>query len=211
MYPGDAHAASLAAFRADPEGAPLPLVYISFPSPKAPAFTARFPGRSTIELFRFAPWDTFARWEEGRWRRRGSEYDALKQRLAARMLELLYPELPQVRDAVDVVEVSTPLSPRHFANYAQGEIYGLAHPPARFEARWLRPRIPIRGLWLTGQDVVTCGVAGAPAPGFATAAPILGRDPLAGQRPTWGGGCRPPRGGPARRLPPPPRPRARTG
>src|SRR5260221_2933107 len=187
MYPGDDHDASLAAFRADPEGAPLPLVYISFPSAKDPAFTARFPGRSTIELFTFAPWDTFARWEEGRWRRRGSEYDALKQRLAARMLELLYTQLPQVTDAVDVVEVSTPLSTRHFANYAHGEIYGLAHSPDRFEARWLRPRIPIRGLWLTGQDVVTCGVAGALAAGFATASAILGRYLLAGKRRTWSG------------------------
>jgi all-trans-retinol 13,14-reductase len=179
IYPGDDHDASLAAFRDDPEGAPLPLVYVSFPSAKDPSFATRFPGKATIELITFAPWDTFARWEDGRWRRRGPEYDALKQRFAARMLDLLHAHLPQVRDAIDVVEVSTPLSTRHFANYAQGEIYGLDHTPARFEARWLRPRTAVRGLWLTGQDVVTCGVAGALAAGYVTASAILGRNLLA--------------------------------
>ena len=77
-----------------------------------------------------------------------------------------------------VQEVSTPLSTRHFANYERGEIYGLAHSPERFAARWLRPRTPIRGLWLTGQDVATCGVAGAMAAGYLTASAMLRRNLL---------------------------------
>lgn len=178
LYPGDDHDLSLAAFRADPEHAPLPLVYASFPSAKDPAFESRFPGRATVELITFAPWDAFARWADGRWRRRGPDYDALKTRFADRMLDLLHAHLPQVRDAIDVVEVSTPLSTRHFANYGRGEIYGLDHTPDRFDARWLKPRTPVAGLWLTGQDVVTCGVAGALAGGYVTASAILGRNLL---------------------------------
>jgi all-trans-retinol 13,14-reductase len=179
IYPGDDHDSSFAAFRADPDHASLPLVYVSFPSAKDPAFAARFPGRATIELITFAPWDAFAKWEDGRWRRRGPEYDALKERFAARMLDQLFVHYPRVKEAIDVVEVSTPLSTRHFANYGQGEIYGLDHTPGRFDARWLRPRTPIAGLWLTGQDVVTCGVAGALAGGYVTASAILGRNLLA--------------------------------
>jgi all-trans-retinol 13,14-reductase len=182
LYPGDDHDASLAAFRVDPDGAPLPLVYASFPSAKDPAFSSRFPGRATIELITFAPWETFARWEDGRWRRRGPEYEALKKRFAERMLDLLHAQLPQVRAAVDVVEVSTPLSTRHFANYARGEIYGLDHTPARFAERALRPRTPVKGLFLTGQDVVTCGVGGALASGYVTVSAILRRNLLGAVR-----------------------------
>ena len=182
LYPGDDHDANLAAFSRDPDHAPLPLVYASFPSAKDPAFAARHPGRATIELITFAPWDVFSRWEDGRWRRRGPDYDALKQRFAERMLDLLHAHLPLVRGAVDVVEVSTPLSTRHFANYARGEIYGLDHTPARFEERQLRPRTPVSGLFLTGQDMVTCGVAGALAAGYLTASTILGRNLLAAAR-----------------------------
>ena len=50
--------------------------------------------------------------------------------------------------------------------------------PERFAARWLRPRTSIRGLWLTGQDIATCGVAGAMAAGYLTASAMLGRNLL---------------------------------
>jgi phytoene dehydrogenase-like protein len=39
---------------------------------------------------------------------------------------------------------------------------------------WLRPRTRIKGLWLTGQDVMSCGVAGAMMGGMASATAIAG-------------------------------------
>jgi all-trans-retinol 13,14-reductase len=177
IYPGYDHDANVAAFVDDPE-APLPVVYVSFPSAKDPDFERRYPGRATIELITLAPWERFAAWAGERVRRRGGDYEQLKAELAERMLAELDRRLPQVRPAIDHQEVSTPLSTRHFANYDRGEIYGLAHTPERFAARWLRPRTPIRGLWLTGQDVATCGVAGAMAAGYLTASAMLGRNLL---------------------------------
>ena len=38
--------------------------------------------------------------------------------------------------------------------------------------RFLRPQTPIPGLYLTGQDVCTCGVGGALVSGFLTASTI---------------------------------------
>ena len=166
-----------ARYLADPE-APLPLAYISFPSAKDPDFERRYPGRATIELITLAPWERFAAWADQRVRRRGDDYEAIKAELAERMLRELDRHLPQVRAAIDYQEVSTPLSTRHFAGYERGEIYGLDHSPERFAARWLRPRTPLRGLWLTGQDITTCGIAGAMAGGYLTASAMLGRNLL---------------------------------
>jgi all-trans-retinol 13,14-reductase len=177
IYPGYDHDANVEAFVNDPQ-APLPVVYVSFPSAKDPDFERRCPGRATIELITLAPWRRFAAWAGRRVRRRGADYEELKAELAERMLVELDRRLPRVRAAIDHREVSTPLSTRHFANYDRGEIYGLAHSPQRFEARWLRPRTPVRGLWLTGQDVATCGVAGAMAAGYLTASAMLGRNLL---------------------------------
>lgn len=177
IYPGPDHDANVAAYLEDPE-APLPVVYASFPSAKDPAFQDRFPGRSTIELITLAPFARFMPWFESEWRDRADGYEALKQHLAERLLEALYRQLPHLRGKIDYFEVSTPLSTRHFANYERGEIYGLEHTPRRFRERWLRPRTPIENLYLTGQDVVSCGVAGAMAAGYLTASVILRRNLL---------------------------------
>jgi all-trans-retinol 13,14-reductase len=40
--------------------------------------------------------------------------------------------------------------------------------------RWLRPRTQVPGLWLTGQDIMSCGVSGAMMGGLAAATAIVG-------------------------------------
>jgi len=45
---------------------------------------------------------------------------------------------------------------------------------ARMQARWLRPRTPLAGLWLTGQDIVSCGIGGAMIGGLASALAVVG-------------------------------------
>ena len=177
IYPGPDHDANVEAFVADP-GAPLPVVYVSFPSAKDPSFEEYCPGRATVELITLAPYDRFAPWAGTEWRKRGQDYESLKADLAERMLAQLERQIPGLRSQVDYMEISTPLSTRHFAGYEHGEIYGLEHSPSRFANRALRPRTAIPGLYLTGQDVVSCGVAGAMAGGYLTASAILGRNLL---------------------------------
>lgn len=169
------HDANIAAYLADPDGE-IPLVYISFPSAKDPDWERRYPGKATVDIITLAPYEWFAKWEGTRWKRRGEDYDALKQRFTERLLEVLYRYEPQLRGKVDHAELSTPLSTREFVNYPSGEVYGLAHTPERFADRQLKPRTPIRGLYLTGQDVVTCGVAGALMSGVLTVSAIRGKD-----------------------------------
>ncbi len=175
IYPHEDVDRAIATYEADPE-APLPLAFVSFPSAKDPTFGERHPGRATIEVVGFAPFAWFERWRDTPWRRRGEDYEALKERLAARYLEVLYEHVPQVRGHVAHHELSTPLSTRWFCNYEEGEIYGLDHTPARFRERTLQPRTPLRGFWLTGADVCTAGVSGALLGGVLCASAILGKN-----------------------------------
>jgi all-trans-retinol 13,14-reductase len=158
------------------EAAPLPVAYISFPAAKDPDFARRHPGKSTIEIITIAPWERFARWDDTRWQKRGQEYDDYKARLSERLLEHLYRFEPQTRAAIAHHELSTPLSTKHFTAYQFGEIYGLDHDPGRFDAKFLRPRSPIENLFLTGQDVVTCGIGAALFSGYLTVSAITGRN-----------------------------------
>ncbi len=172
VYRDHRHEENFAAFRND-INAPLPVVYLSFPSAKDPDFERRFPGRSTIEAITLGPYEPFAKWASTRWKKRGDEYDELKASLSERLLDTLYAQVPATRGKIDVAELSTPLTTTNFAAHQEGAIYGLAHGPARFEARWLRPRTPIKGLYLTGADVVSAGLMGALMGGMSCSSAVL--------------------------------------
>jgi all-trans-retinol 13,14-reductase len=176
IYPSDDYEGVFAASRQDPD-AELPVLYVSFPAAKDPDFLNRHPGRATVEIITAAPYDWFEPWSGSRWKRRAEEYEAFKESLAVRMLEGLYEQLPQLRGKVAFREISTPLTTAHFAGYSRGELYGLDHTPQRFAQGFLKPSTAIPGLYLTGQDIVTCGVAGAMFGGVLTATTLL-RGPL---------------------------------
>jgi len=172
IYPGYDHDAQCRDFQLDPSK-PLPVLFVSFPSAKDPTFNKRHPGHSTIDLITFMPYELFRSWEGSRWKHRSDDYEELKAQFSERMLELLYQHVPSVKGKVEHCELSTPLTTRHFMNYQRGEAYGLAHTPQRFKNRFLRPRTPIKNLFLTGQDIATCGVSGALVGGVMASSSIL--------------------------------------
>jgi all-trans-retinol 13,14-reductase len=176
IFPDASHDEGFARF-ADDLDAPFPFVYASFPSAKDPSFRERHPGHATVEVLTAARWQWFAPWAEGRWRRRGAEYDALKARFSERMLEIVFAKLPQLRGRIAFQEMSTPITTSHFTAHPRGEMCGLDHTPERF-ARAPGPRTPIRGLYLSGQDVALVGVGGAFTGGALAAAAIEGPDVL---------------------------------
>lgn len=174
IYPGgNDYDGAVERFLADPTG-PFPVVFISFPSAKDPDFERRHPGRSTIEIVAPAPYELFEKWAGTTWGQRGDDYETLKHRCGERLLEHLFEKLPQLRDRIDYSEVSTPLSMQWFCGYSRGELYGLDHDPVRMSQDWLQPRTRISGLWLTGQDIMSCGVSGAMMGGAASATAVAG-------------------------------------
>ena len=173
VYPDEDHDRTFAG-NGDPTAAQA--AYLSFPSAKDPDFSRRFPGRSAIDIMTILPYDQFGRWEDTRWNKRGQEYEALKRKLTERLLEILYTHRPGTRGAVEVAELSTPTTTRHFTAHEHGEIYGLAHTPERFRNPMLRPSTPLRGLMLTGADIASAGIAGAMIGGALCASAILRRN-----------------------------------
>jgi all-trans-retinol 13,14-reductase len=172
IYPSFDHDANVERFAQDLD-ADFPFVYLSFPSAKDPDFARRHPGKSTMEAIVMVPYAAFSLWADTRWKRRGEQYDSIKQRLEIRLREKIVRQIPAAAGHIEYEEVSTPLSTRHFMNYGQGEIYGLSATPARYAMRELGARTPIRGLYLTGQDAVSLGVAGALFGGVVSASAAL--------------------------------------
>ncbi len=179
IYPHYNHDKAVNDYLADPQNNPFPVVYVSFPSAKDPDWDNRYPGKSTVEAISLAPYEWFAEWEDTRWKKRGEDYDKLKEEYCQRMLEVIYKYVPQLKGKIDYYELSSPLSTKNFTSYEKGEIYGLDHTPDRFRQKFLRPRTPIKNLYLTGQDVVTAGVGGALFGGILAASAILNKNVIA--------------------------------
>jgi all-trans-retinol 13,14-reductase len=105
-------------------------------------------------------------------KKRGDEYEKLKENFSNRLLEQLYKTVPQLKGKIDFYELSSPLSTKHFTSYASGEIYGIDHTTDRFRHNFLRAHTPVKNLFLTGQDVVTVGIGGALFAGLITASAV---------------------------------------
>ncbi len=173
IYPSPDHEGNVKRFLADPQQ-PFPLLYVSFPSAKDPEWDSHYPGKSTVQVITVAPYEWFSKWSGSTWNKRGEDYEAYKATFEQRMLAELYKQMPQLEGKLDVAELATPLSTEWFHLYDRGEIYGLDHDAKRFRQRWLHPVTPVKGLYLTGQDVVTAGVGGALMAGVLSTAALLG-------------------------------------
>lgn len=155
-----------------------PVFYISFPSAKDSEWQQKHPGTSTIQILGSYPFNWMEEWENMKWQKRGEDYKAIKEELKNVFLEKLYKTLPQIKGHVEICELSTPLSTKHFTNYSKGEIYGLEHTPERFELKQLRPKTNYKNLYLTGQDIIAVGVCSAMFAGIVTSVNILNRNIL---------------------------------
>ena len=128
----------------------------------------------SAQVIAFTDHEPFRAWADRRWRRRGADYEALKERIGDGLLRLADQHLPGLADLVDYCELSTPLTVTSMAGHPQGAIYGTPLTPQALQQRQNRPTTPVAGLTLAGADAASLGVCGAMTGGILAAASILG-------------------------------------
>ncbi len=163
-------------FMTDPnDPAHDPPMMVTFPSIKARSGGS---DTTTCQLLCMAEYAWFEKYASRRTRRRGDEYKALKAAWGERLSEVLLRFYPQLEGRIGLVDVSTPLSIAHYLGTHEGGAVGLDQTPRRFTdwevVRHLDARSAIEGLWLTGQDTVTCGQPIVQGAGLITALRMLG-------------------------------------
>ena len=146
-------------------------LFVSFPSLKDPARRASSQ-RHTAELVAWSDWGAFEPWADTRWGKRPDDYRSLRDSLEHTLRVQFEERFPGLASPIRVSELSTPLSTLNFTGHERGAVYGLDPTPERFAARALDIRTSVPGLLLTGQDVVTPGVAGALIDGLLSAAVV---------------------------------------
>jgi all-trans-retinol 13,14-reductase len=81
-------------------------------------------------------------------------------------------KFPALAPLVVYCELGTPLGTVAFTGHEKGGFYGIETTPHRMLSDALSARTPVPGLYLSGQDVVTPGIAGALTGGMFGAAAI---------------------------------------
>ncbi|KAK8400464.1 hypothetical protein O3P69_003254 [Scylla paramamosain] len=178
----------------------IPLLFVSFPSTKDPEWKKKYPGKTTMAIVTLMPYDWVSEWNNNRVKKRGDEYESIKNTFGHKAVEQacrLFPSIrvslsfghkaveqacrlfPSIRNHIDYVSVGTPVSNNYYLGAPRGEIYGLDHTRERFSL-WnnaiLRAKTDIPGLFLTGQDVCSCGFSGALYGGLFSAWAVLDRN-----------------------------------
>ena len=159
----------------------IPLLFVSFPSTKDPTWDQRYPGKTTCAIVTLGNYNWFSDWDGARVGKRGDDYEEIKNRVGERMWQQTCKLFPQIKDKREYFEVGSPVTNNYYIGSPRGEIYGADHNRGRFTpeaAATLRPKTPIPGLILTGQDVFTCGFSGAMFGGLMAASEALHRNLL---------------------------------
>ncbi|XP_063613481.1 all-trans-retinol 13,14-reductase-like [Penaeus indicus] len=157
----------------------IPLLFISFPSTKDPEWDKKYKGKTTMAIVTLMPYHWLEQWKDERVMKRGDDYEGIKKIFGHKAVEQACQLFPSIRDHIDYVNIGTPLSNQHYLGAPRGEIYGLDHTRERFSA-WanavLRPKTDIPGLFISGQDICSCGFSGALWGGILSASAALERN-----------------------------------
>ncbi|HNS88093.1 MAG TPA: hypothetical protein PKH09_14415, partial [Parvularculaceae bacterium] len=154
-----------------PDGPP-PGIFVSFASLKDPAHDPCPDQKHVGEVLALTDWSTVERWAMEPPGSRGADYRDFKERVERRMFEQFENYFPEVAKLVVHRELATPLSITGITGHEKGSFYGREVTPKRLFSEALRMKTPIKGLYLSGQDVCSPGVAGALWGGVLAAANV---------------------------------------
>ncbi|XP_037320126.2 inactive all-trans-retinol 13,14-reductase [Pungitius pungitius] len=165
-------------FALNKEEAPdnIPMMFITMPSAKDPESKIRHPGKSCMTILTMVKYEWFEEWKDTTVRKRGDEYHNYKMRFAKNLFDWACTLFPKIKDKLVFQDVATPLTNMHYLGSQRGAMYSAEHNLERFQAENVarnRCNTPVKGLYISGQDVFSCGVAGALHGGLLCASAVL--------------------------------------
>jgi all-trans-retinol 13,14-reductase len=151
---------------------PIPWMFISFPSLKDPAHDPGPENRHTGEAFVWGDWSDVAEFAGGGAAARADDWSSLERNAQDKLMAFFTAKFPALEPLIVHCELGTPLATASFTAHEKGGFYGIETTPRRILSDALDARTPVPGLFLSGQDVATPGIAGALMGGMLGAAAI---------------------------------------
>ncbi len=130
-------------------------------------------GSSLLSILTSGKDELWAPWKDTGTGRRGREYNGIKKRFAAKLINEAEEFLGTFKD-LKMLDAYTPLTIRDWVNSPDGSAYGVLRSSSQTLATALLNRTAVKGLYLAGQNVLAPGVIGTIMGSFATVKLILG-------------------------------------
>ena len=123
------------------DGAPIPMMFTSFPSLKDPDHDPGPSNRHTGEMMVLTDWSVVAEFADGGADERPSEWSALKRDIEARMMAFYAEKFPALAPLIVYHELGTPLATAAFTGHDKGGFYGVETTPRRMLSNALNARL----------------------------------------------------------------------
>ena len=120
----------------------------------------------------WADWSSVAAFAGGGAAERPEEWAAFKEGVEDTLMAFFHRKFPALAPLVVYRELGTPLATASFTRHDKGGFYGVETTPRRMLSEAFNPRTPVPGLFLSGQDVMSPGIAGALWGGMLGAAAV---------------------------------------
>lgn len=109
---------------------------------------------------------------------RGETYTEFKQEKTEILLNEIEKKFPNIRECIQSIYTSTPLSYRDYIGCNRGSMYGYVKDAQNPLKSFIAPRTKINNLYFTGQSLNMHGILGVTISGVVTCAEILGEEYL---------------------------------
>ncbi|MCM1337221.1 MAG: NAD(P)/FAD-dependent oxidoreductase [Candidatus Amulumruptor caecigallinarius] len=114
-----------------------------------------------------------ARWAGSAPGHRGVDYEAFKRAHADKLLECVERDFPGLRQCIDGIWTSTPLTYRDYTGTEHGSMYGVARDISLGPACRVAHRTRVPNLFLTGQNINSHGMLGVLVGAIVTCSELL--------------------------------------
>jgi all-trans-retinol 13,14-reductase len=128
----------------------------------------------SAQMIAYMRYDEVKQWENTKVGKRGIDYEAFKAEKTQKMLDKLEESFPRIKDAIEAVYTSSPLTYRDYTATKEGSMYGIIR-DKNFPAHSLvSQRTKIPNLLMTGQNINSHGILGVTIGAMITCAEFLG-------------------------------------
>lgn len=129
-----------------------------------------------VDLLTPMSWNEVEKWADKPIGHRGEDYVAMKNDKTNACIDVVKTVLPQLKDSIEAVYTSTPISYQTYTNTEKGSAYGIQKDYNSPMTTVLTPRTPIPNLLLTGQNLNLHGILGVSMTSCFTCAEIIGME-----------------------------------